>query len=104
MPDVTCPDHGLVSFVPQGLPSSRRHCLNVVLSCGTQALFRRLRGAHADPAEPGMSVFGLEVALLKVSVDGTSLDVADTAANRAAFGAPPRNGKGTMGPFPEPVS
>ena len=66
-----------------------------------KALFRRLRGAHGDAAEPGMSVFGLEVALLKVSVDGTSLDVADTAANRAAFGAPPRNGKGSTGPFPK---
>jgi hypothetical protein len=66
-----------------------------------KALFRRLRGTHADPAEPGMSVFGLELALLKVSVDGTSLDVADTATNRAAFGAPPRNGKGANGPFPK---
>jgi hypothetical protein len=66
-----------------------------------KALFRRLRGTHADPAEPGMSVFGLELALLKVSVDGTSLDVADTAANRAAFGEPPRNGKGANGPFPK---
>jgi hypothetical protein len=37
-----------------------------------KALFRRLRGAHADEAEPGMSVSGLQVALLKVSVDGTS--------------------------------
>jgi Insertion element 4 transposase N-terminal/Transposase DDE domain len=66
-----------------------------------KALFRRLRGPHADPAEPGMSAFGLHVALMKVSVDGTSLDVADTAANRAAFGAPPRNGKGATGPFPK---
>jgi hypothetical protein len=66
-----------------------------------KALFRHLRGPHADATEPGMSVFGLELALLKVSVDGTSLDVADTAANRAAFGAPPRNGKGATGPFPK---
>ncbi|WP_170322971.1 IS4 family transposase [Acrocarpospora macrocephala] len=66
-----------------------------------KALFRRLRGPHADPSEPGMSMFGLELALLKVSVDGTSLNVADTAANRAAFGAPPRNGKGATGPFPK---
>jgi hypothetical protein len=66
-----------------------------------KALFRRLRGSHADPSEPGMSAFGLELALLKVSVDGTSLDVADTTANRAAFGAPPRNGKGAAGPFPK---
>jgi hypothetical protein len=66
-----------------------------------KALFRRLRGPHADSSEPGMSVFGLQVGLLKVSVDGTCLDVADTAANRAAFGAPPRNGKGATGPFPK---
>ena len=66
-----------------------------------KALFRRLRGPHADPGEPGMSAFGLPVAMLKVSVDGTCLDVADTAANRAAFGAPPRNGKGATGPFPK---
>ncbi|MBM0240242.1 IS4 family transposase [Micromonospora sp. ATA32] len=66
-----------------------------------KALFRRLRGSHADASEPGMSVFGLELALLNVSVDGTSLDVADTTANRAAFGAPPRNGKGAAGPFPK---
>jgi len=66
-----------------------------------KALFRRLRGSHADPSDPGMSMFGLELALLKVSVDGTSLDVADTTANRAAFGAPPRNGKGATGPFPK---
>jgi hypothetical protein len=66
-----------------------------------KALFRRLRGSHADPSEPGMSMFGLELALLKVSVDGTSLDVADSTANRTAFGAPPRNGKGADGPFPK---
>jgi hypothetical protein len=66
-----------------------------------KALFKHLRGSHAEPCEPGMSMFGLELALLKVSVDGTSLDIADTAANRAAFGAPPRNGKGAEGPFPK---
>jgi Insertion element 4 transposase N-terminal/Transposase DDE domain len=66
-----------------------------------KALFKRLRGPHAELDEPGMSVFGRQVALLKVSVDGTSLDVADTTANRAAFGAPPRNGKGATGPYPK---
>ena len=44
---------------------------------------------------PGMTAFGRELALLKVSADGTRLDVADTPANRAAFGDPPG---GRIGP------
>ena len=44
---------------------------------------------------PGMTAFGRELALLKVSADGTRLDVADTPANRKAFGNPPR---GAIGP------
>ena len=42
-----------------------------------------------------MTAFGRELALLKVSADGTRLDVADTPANRAAFGDPPG---GRIGP------
>ena len=64
---------------------------------------RRCFGARAGRTltRPDMSAFGVQVALVKVSVDGTSLDMADTAANRAVFGAPPRNGKGATGPFPK---
>ncbi|MBA3490032.1 MAG: IS4 family transposase [Longispora sp.] len=66
-----------------------------------KALFRRLRGPHAEGSEPGMSMFGLDIALLKVSVDGTGLEVADTAANRTAFGAPRPTGMGANGAFPK---
>jgi len=66
-----------------------------------RVLFEQLRGAHAALHEPGMSAFGRTLALLKVSVDGTTLDVADTAANRTAFGDPPRNGKGAGGRYPK---
>ncbi|MFE4330505.1 IS4 family transposase [Streptomyces sp. NPDC056831] len=65
-----------------------------------QMLFRSLCGTQADQLGPGMMAFGRTVALLKVSVDGTSLDVADTSANRAAFGEPPRNGK-AVGRYPK---
>ncbi|WP_308050754.1 IS4 family transposase [Streptomyces sp. TRM72054] len=65
-----------------------------------RALFRRLRGPHGDPGAPGMSAFGCDLALLKVSVDGTRLDVADTPANRKAFGAPPR-GRFGSGRYPQ---
>ncbi|MBG0825987.1 IS4 family transposase [Planomonospora sp. ID91781] len=59
-----------------------------------KALFRRLCGAHADRDAPGMSAFGCQTALLKVAVDGTTLDVPDTVANRTAFGpAPGRSSK-----------
>lgn len=59
-----------------------------------KALFRRLRGAHADRDDPGISAFGCDLALLKVAVDGTTLNVPDTAANRTAFGpAPGRSNK-----------
>jgi hypothetical protein len=47
-----------------------------------------------------MSSFGYTLTLLKVSVDGTTLDVADTPANRAAFGPPPR-GRGGSGRCPQ---
>ncbi|MBA9003020.1 hypothetical protein HNR21_001902 [Actinomadura cellulosilytica] len=54
-----------------------------------KVLFRRLCGAHAGRDEPGMSAFGCRLALLKVAVDGTTLDVPDTVANRTAFGSAP---------------
>src|SRR5262249_20878754 len=66
-----------------------------------QKLFELLRGAQAAPHGSGMSAFGRTVTLLTVSVDGTSLDVADTADNRVAFGEPPRNGKGALGRYPK---
>lgn len=65
-----------------------------------KALFHRLRGAHADSSAPGMSLFGFQIALLKVSVDGTQLDVTDTPANRRAFGAPP-TGRYGSGRYPQ---
>ena len=59
-----------------------------------KALFRLWCGT-APAHLPGMTAFGRELALLKVSADGTRLDVADTPANRAAFGDPPG---GRIGP------
>ena len=60
-----------------------------------KALFRRLCGTVPAAHLPGMTAFGRELALLKVSADGTRLDVADTPANRRAFGDPPG---GCIGP------
>src|SRR5689334_15006148 len=61
-----------------------------------KALFGRLCGTVPAAAHlPGMTAFGRELALLKVSADGTRLDVADTPANRRAFGDPPG---GRIGP------
>ena len=60
-----------------------------------KALFGRLCETVPAADLPGMTAFGRELALLKVSADGTRLDVADTAANRKAFGEPPR---GRIGP------
>jgi Insertion element 4 transposase N-terminal/Transposase DDE domain len=61
-----------------------------------KALFGRLCGTVPAAAHlPGMTAFGRELALLKVSADGTRLDVADTPANRRAFGDPPG---GCIGP------
>lgn len=65
-----------------------------------KALFRRLCGAGTAARLPGMTAFGRELALLKVSADGTRLDVADTPANRKAFGPPPRGGIGP-GRYPQ---
>jgi transposase IS4-like protein/DDE family transposase len=65
-----------------------------------KALFRRLCGAGMAAQPPGMTAFDRELALLKVSADGTRLDVADTPANRKAFGSPPRGGIGP-GRYPQ---
>ena len=51
-----------------------------------QLLFERTRGVLAGAGEPGAFAFGLRL----VSWDATKLDVADTAANEAAFGRPAR--------------
>jgi hypothetical protein len=53
-----------------------------------KSVWRRLCGAHADADTPGAFLAGRRIGLLKTSVDGTTLDVADSPANRAAFGAP----------------
>jgi Insertion element 4 transposase N-terminal/Transposase DDE domain len=65
-----------------------------------KALFGRLCGTVPAAHLPGMTAFGRELALLKVSADGTRLDVADTPANRKAFGEPPRGGIGP-GRYPQ---
>jgi transposase IS4-like protein/DDE family transposase len=65
-----------------------------------KALFGRLCGTVPAAHLPGMTAFGRELALLKVSADGTRLDVADTPANRTAFGDPPRGGIGP-GRYPQ---
>ena len=65
-----------------------------------KALFRRLCAPGTAAHLPGMTAFGRELALLKVSADGTRLDVADTPANRKAFGSPPRGGIGP-GRYPQ---
>jgi hypothetical protein len=65
-----------------------------------KALFGRLCGTVPAARLPGMTAFGRELALLKVSADGTRLDVADTPANRKAFGEPPRGGIGP-GRYPQ---
>jgi hypothetical protein len=65
-----------------------------------KALLRRLGGTGTSAPLPGMTAFGRELALLKVSAGGTRLDVADTAANRRAFGDPPRGRIGS-GRYPQ---
>jgi len=60
-----------------------------------KAVWRRLCGAHADVDTPGAYLGGRRIGLLKASVDGTTLNVADSHANRAAFGDPGHtNGQG----------
>jgi len=52
-----------------------------------KAVWRRLC-AHTDVDTAGAYLAGRRIGLLKTSVDGTTLDVADSPANRAAFGDP----------------
>jgi hypothetical protein len=60
-------------------------------------LFARLAGPLAGPDVPGAFAFGRLLAAL----DGTMLDVPATAANLAAFGAPPSGGGHGGGGFPQ---
>ena len=63
-----------------------------------KALFRQLRRGTAARTCRGMSAHSAGAGLLKVSADGTRLDVADTPANRAGvFGDPPGDGSGRAG-------
>lgn len=62
-----------------------------------KALWRRLCGAYADADTVGAFLAGRRIGLLKTSVDGTTLDVADSPANRIAFGDPGHtNGLGRL--------
>lgn len=47
-------------------------------------LFRRLAGPVASPATPGAFLFGLRL----MAIDGTTLDLPDTAENARVFGRP----------------
>jgi hypothetical protein len=61
-----------------------------------KAVWRRLC-AHTDVDTAGAYLAGRRIGLLKTSVDGTTLDVADSPANRAAFGDPGHtNGLGRL--------
>ena len=60
-------------------------------------LFARLAGPLAGPATPGAMAFGR----LLAAIDGTTLDVACTPANIAAWGPPPAGGRGAAGGYPQ---
>ena len=60
-----------------------------------ELLFARLAGPLAGPGTPGAHAFGR----LLAAIDGTTLDVAYTPANLAAFGPPPRGRE--AGGFPQ---
>ncbi len=61
-----------------------------------EALFGRVARPLAGPATPGSWLAGRRL----VAIDGTCLDVADTAENAAAFGRPGVN-KGEQAAFPQ---
>jgi hypothetical protein len=61
-----------------------------------EALFRRVAGPLAGPETPGAWLAGRRL----VAIDGTTLDVADTAANAELFGRPGVN-KGEQAAFPQ---
>ena len=63
-----------------------------------EALYRRRVAPIATPATPGAWYRDWRV----MSLDGTTLDVGDTAANRAALGAPASaRGANASGAFPQ---
>lgn len=63
-----------------------------------EALYRAVVAPVATPGTPGAWYRGWRV----MSLDGTTLDVADTAANAAAFGRPASaRGVNATGPFPQ---
>jgi hypothetical protein len=61
-----------------------------------RALFEQTAGPLATPATPGAWYRGWRL----VAVDGTTLDVADTPANQAAFGRP-ATGRGEQSAYPQ---
>jgi len=91
----TGPGRRRIPTVPAAVQARRR-----LGRAPLKALFGRL--CETAPAADllGMTAFGRELALLKVSADGTRPDVADTAANRKAFGEPPR-GRIWPGRYPQ---
>ena len=61
------------------------------------ALFRRLAGPAAAAGTPGAFLFGLRL----MALDGTTLDLPDTAANARAFGRPTTGRGAGEGAFPQ---
>jgi hypothetical protein len=60
-------------------------------------LFRRLAGPAATPATPGAFLFGLRL----MAIDGTTLDLPDSDANRRCFGRPSTSRGLGVGAFPQ---
>lgn len=89
----------LVHSDPDGVPTPSRPGLSQarrrVGVAPLAELFARVRGPRATPDTPGAFLAGLRL----VSCDATTLDVADTAANTAAF-IVSRNKRG-VGAFPK---
>jgi Insertion element 4 transposase N-terminal/Transposase DDE domain len=61
------------------------------------ALFRRLAGPAAAAGTPGAFLFGLRL----MAVDGTTLDLPDTAENARVFGRPTTGRGAGVGAFPQ---
>jgi len=61
------------------------------------ALFRRLAGPAAAPGTPGAFLFGLRL----MAIDGTTLDLPDTAENARVFGRPTTGRGAGVGAFPQ---
>jgi Insertion element 4 transposase N-terminal/Transposase DDE domain len=77
---------GLASPASTALAAARRRLGAAPL----ESLFRRL----CSPLSPGTAQWSHVLGLLAVAVDGTTLAVRDTPANRAALGPPPASGGG----------